>query len=296
LVAPGRWGESTVERDGTRIARLPWTQERVLTRGVHFNRVGSPRLTPFLTPELDTGTGKHVTRLAREHSLLDQLIGALPPFDYFSYTLPPSFQNWLPFAERGFRATLRTTYVLHPLDDLDEVRRGMSDKCRNAIRKAEKAVAVETDTDPTRLIETVDATFARQGRRNPWGTALVARLATAVRDRGVGEILTAVDAAGAVHASMLLVYDGDRSYYLAGGTTTELRASGADSLLLWHAIQRSAERARTFDFEGSMIPGVARFFRSFGSRPVSYLHVTGASRRMRVALSAIELGKAIIGR
>jgi hypothetical protein len=295
-VAPGRWGEATVSQDGRVVARLPWTEERMPVPGLHLRRVGTPRLTPFLTPELDSGPGKYVTRLAREHQLLDGLIDALPKFDYLSYTLPPSFTNWLPFAQCGYRATLRTTYVIDDLDDLDAVKRAMSDKCRNTIRKAEKLVAVETDGHADRLVAMIDSTFARQGRRNPWGHELLERVVEAVHAHGAGEILTAVDAAGAAHASMLLVYDADRSYYLTGGMDSVLRSSGADSLLVWKAIQRAAERVRVFDFEGSMIPGVARFFRGFGSRPVSYLHVTGASRRMQVALAARDLGKALAGR
>jgi hypothetical protein len=295
-VAPRRWGDATVSQDGRVAARLPWAEERMPVPGLRLRRVGTHRLTPFLTPELDPGHGKYVTRLAREHQLLDGLIDALPKFDYFSYTLPPSFTNWLPFAHRGFRATLRTTYVLDDLDDLDAVKSAMSDKCRNTIRKAEKLVSVERDERADRLVAMIDSTFARQRRRNPWGRALIERVVEATHAHGAGEILTAVDATGAVHASMLLVYDADRSYYLTGGMNAGLRSSGADSLLLWHAIQHAAERVRVFDFEGSMIPGVARFFRAFGSRPISYLHVTGASRRMRAALAARELGKALAGR
>lgn len=295
-VAPGRWGQATVSHDGRIVARIPWAEERMPVRGIHLRRVGSPRLTPFLAPRLELGDGKHVTRLAREHRLLGELIDDLPPFDYLSYTFGPSFTNWLPFADRGFAASLRTTYVIDALDDLDAVRRGMSDDCRKAIRKAEKIVAVETDTRVDRLVSMIDSTFTRQGRDNPWGAELLERLFAAVHERGAGEILTAVDAAGETHASMLLVYDTDQSYYLTGGTNTALRSSGAHSLLLWEAIQRSAARVGVFDFEGSMIPGVARFFRGFGSRPVSYVHVTGTSRRMRAALAAAELGKAIIGR
>jgi hypothetical protein len=265
-------------------------------RGLHLRRVGRPRLTPFLRLELELGPGKFVTRLAREHKLLDELIDRLPPFDYFSYTFPPSFTNWLPFAERGFQATLRTTYVVDPIDDLEAVRSGMSDKCRNAIRKAEKLVEVETDATAARLVATMDSTFARQGRRNPWSHSLVERLVAAVRAHDAGEVLTAVDARGEVHASTLVVYEADRSYNLAAGTNTALRSSGAEALLIWHAIQRSSGRVRVFDFEGSMIPGVARFFRAFGSRPVPYLQVTATSRRMRVGLAAAELGKAVLGR
>jgi lipid II:glycine glycyltransferase (peptidoglycan interpeptide bridge formation enzyme) len=41
--------------------------------------------------------------------------------------------------------------------------------------------------------------------------------------------------------------------------------------LLWQAMLFARDRGcGIFDFEGSMVPGVARFYRNFGARPVSY--------------------------
>jgi hypothetical protein len=49
--------------------------------------------------------------------------------------------------------------------------------------------------------------------------------------------------------------------------------SGAMSLLFWNAIKLASEKGLAFNFEGSMIPGVERFFRSFGGglTPVFYI-------------------------
>ena len=95
-VAPGQWGEATVERNGKTAARLPWARERLNIRGLRLTRVGSPPLTPFLTPELDLGAGKLVTRLANEHKLLNALLADLPPADYTSFTFGPVIHELAP--------------------------------------------------------------------------------------------------------------------------------------------------------------------------------------------------------
>jgi len=292
-VAPGRWGEAVVEHNGSVVARLPWASERLPVRGIRLTRVGSPPLTPFLIPELELGTGKSVTRLAKEHKLLTGLLDDLPASDYLSFSFDPAFTNWLPFYWRGLSGTPRATYVLDGIHDLDAIWRGMSDDTRNVIRKAEAALSVEEDSDESRLVAALTSTFDRQGQRMPLAPELLGRLVTAVRERGVGAVLTAVDSDGTPHGSLLVVWDDRRSYYLTGGTHTELRRSGAQSLLVWDAIRRSADHVAVFDFEGSMLEGVAQFFRGFGSRPVPYLQVTGTSRRLRLALAARDLAKAL---
>ena len=45
--------------------------------------------------------------------------------------------------------------------------------------------------------------------------------------------------------------------------------------LLWHAIKHAKTLGcTTFDFEGSMDPGVERFFRTFGATRKMYLQLT----------------------
>ena len=97
--------------------------------------------------------------------------------------------------------------------------------------------------------------------------------------------------AGRVHAAMLLVWDERRCYYLQGGGDPALRNSGAHSLLVWEAIQRAASKSRLFDFEGSMVESVERFFRAFGARQSPYSQV--ALVRSRLLRTAAALSAAL---
>ena len=85
-------------------------------------------------------------------------------------------------------------------------------------------------------------------------------------------MLFAVDEKDCVHAAAYVVWGGEVAYYLVGGGDPELRCSGAGSLVMWESILRAREVAPVFDFEGSMLPPVERFFRAFGGRQTPYLH------------------------
>ena len=70
-----------------------------------------------------------------------------------------------------------------------------------------------------------------------------------------------------------------------GGGDPHLRTSGAGSLLIWEAIQRASADSQVFDFEGSMLRPVERFFRAFGGRQTPYPHVSRATRVGAAALT-----------
>ena len=64
------------------------------------------------------------------------------------------------------------------------------------------------------------------------------------------------------------------AYDLMGGSDPSLRTSGAMSLLMWEAIKFAGQVTRRFDFEGSMLQPVERFFRAFGGRQVRFPRLT----------------------
>ena len=100
---------------------------------------------------------------------------------------------------------------------------------------------------------------------------VVHRLDEACLDRQARKILIAEDPNGRHHAGVYLVWDANSAYYLMGGSDPELRSSGATSLCMWEALRFAATVTQRFDFEGSMIEPIERYFRAFGARQVPYL-------------------------
>ena len=290
-VAPGAWSAVEIRRGGELKARLPY----VVDRRMGLTLLRQPLLTPFLGPWIRPSEGKYATQLAHQKELYTELIEQLPAHDYFSQHFHYSVENWLPFYWKGFQQTTRYTYVIDNLTDLDYIWLEFQENIRREIRKASKRLRVHSEYGIDKFLEVNELTFSRQGLPLPYSRAFVRRLDDACSARSARKIFFAEDDGGRVHAAAYIVWDERSAYYLMGGGDPELRTSGATSLVLWEAIKFSHQVSRRFDFEGSMIEPVERFFRAFGARQVPYFSVSRCSRRMRVLMSARDMMKALVG-
>jgi hypothetical protein len=285
-VAPGQWDVVEVRESGQVVGRMPF----VYRRRLGLNALTQPPLTPYLGPWLRQLDGKDARRCARERHILDQLLAALPRHDVFIQSFHPAVQDWLPLFWQGFQQTTLYTYLLHAPDDRQRLWEGLQESTRRQIRKAERQLTVTSGDDLDLFLTLHRHTFGRQGRELPYPEAVVRRLDACCAAREQRQILFAADSRATCHAAIYTVWDDTTAYYLMGGSDPGLRSSGAMSLLMWAAIEYANKIGRSFDFEGSMIQSVERFFRCFGGRQTPYFHISGArSWRGRLALSGIGL-------
>lgn len=292
IYSPGNWDVVLAEKEGSICGYLPYA----ITRG----RYGLTRIRmPSLTQTLGVGLRypqrqKRTTRLAYEKEIMIHLIDNLPAVDLFSQNFHFTMTNVLPFLWSGFTATVRYSYVLDT-SDLQQVWGDLQGNIRTDVRKAGKQLVVDCTPDLDAFLEINRMTFARQSQVLPYSTELVRRIDIACAEHHARRMLFARDAAGRVHAAVYLIWDGKFVYYLLGGGNPELRSSGATSLLLWEAIKFAASLTRQFDFEGSMIEPIERFFRAFGARQVAYYNVMSMSRRMKILWHGRNMLDVILG-
>jgi hypothetical protein len=102
------------------------------------------------------------------------------------------------------------------------------------------------------------------------------------------KIFYARDDQGTVHAAIYIVWDEISAYYLMGGTDQSYRNSGATSLCMWEAIKFASTVTERFDFEGSMIESVERFFRAFGARQIPYFQIRKVNSRLLKLMAAMS--------
>lgn len=169
--------------------------------------------------------------------------------------------------------------------------KGLQVNIRGDVRKAKNKLGVTVrEGTLDELLALNDMTFARQNRSAPYSRAFVQKLDAAAAARNAHDCLVAEDAQGKLHAGAYIVRSGNTAYYLLGGGNPELRSSGATSLVLWEAICRQPEAVAFFDFEGSMIEPIERFFRALGAVQTPYFRVSHTpSRFLRFAMAARAL-------
>jgi hypothetical protein len=281
-VAPGRWGEVTYEHGGRVVARLPYA-----VRGrPPFRLLTQSSLTQTLGPWVEASGAKPARALAREHELLTELERRLPAAQAFLQQFSPVMLNAMPFYWAGYRLDVRYTYRLEGIGSEDAIWEGMRDNIRREIRKARKRVEVVQDLGVDRFHDVLSKTYARQNIPTPHSLAELERLEAACARHGAGTMLFACDDASRIHAVAWPVWDRSAAYYLLAGGEPDLRTSGAGSLLVWEAILRARAVTDVFDFHGSMLKPVERFFRAFGSRQTPYLSVSRMSAASRLVLAA----------
>ena len=272
-MAPGSWEAVTVERAGEIVARLPF-----VVRGPRRMRVlTQPRATPFLGPWVARRPdAKYAKALGDQMELQAELESKLPASVMFRQSFSPTMTNALPFVWAGYRAEVAYTYRLEDLSSEQALWDGLGANIRGYVRKARKQLVVHDDLGLDRFYGVWHDTLTRQGRPAPSRERLE-RIEAACGPRNARAVLFACDSADRIHAVAYVVWDGEVAYYLFSGSRPELRSSGAASLLVWEAIRRAGQVARVFDFEGSMLAPVERFFRDFGGRQTPYLQVSRTS-------------------
>lgn len=265
------WDVALVERGGRIDGALPY----VIKRRLGMRLLTQPALTPRLGPWLRHFKGKQSGRHAYEKDMLSALIEALPSYSIYRQGWNYDQVNWLPFYWSGYRQTVRYSYLLTELHAENVTWDALQQNIRGDIRKAERnSIHVEEAASIDELIRLNRLTFQRQGRGLPYEESFVKRVAAECLQRGQGRVFLARDPEGRAHAACFLVWDQRRAYYLIGGGDPELRNSGATSLCVWRAIRFASTVAEEFDFEGSMIEPIERFFRAFGGQQRMYFQVT----------------------
>lgn len=265
------WDVAIIERGGQIVGSLPYA----IKSKYSFTVLTQPQLTQTLGPWLRESTAKYANKLGWQKDVMQELIAKLPFFVHFAQNWHYSQTNWLPFFWNGFRQTTKYTYVLSDLSNEDVLWEGLRENIRSDIRKASTRVnlRVRDDVDVKTFLKLNRHVFARQGRKLPYPDSLVERLDNACLEREARKIFIAEDKRGRMHAGAYIIWDENSAYYLMGGSDPALRNSGAGSLCLWEAIKFASKVTRRFDFEGSMLESVERYFRAFGAQQMPYFRV-----------------------
>ncbi|WP_165822096.1 GNAT family N-acetyltransferase [Hymenobacter edaphi] len=182
----------------------------------------------------------------------------------------------------GWQAAERLTYHL-PLDlAYENLYLGYCADYRRRLRQREKAnLTLAESVDLAPLVHL----FQREkgagvGGMKPEYYQRLLRLYDALRPLGQTLLLSAQAAdTGELLAGALFIRYRSRLVYLFAAATPAGKKAAAPLLLLDEAIRRHAGTpGLVLDFEGGMIPSIARFFANFGARPVPYYTLTQTTR------------------
>ncbi len=239
-----------------------------------------PMLTPYLGPYLIRPTNGNTSQVyAFEKRVMSELINQLPSFFYFSQNWLPDYQNWLPFYWRGFQQTTYYTYVFQDIRRTDRLFQKFKSSTRNHIRVASRLFSIKENAQLADFYQLNKTVFEVQGQQIPYDYHFLNTIDEALLAKSQRKLFMAYsEEIKRYEAGIYIVQDQNTAYLLASGRVAGSH-SGAVPLLVWHALKTLSKEVERFDFEGSIIPGIEIFFRSFGAELCPYFQVRKARYR-----------------
>lgn len=197
---------------------------------------------------------------------------------------PSSIIDLQPFIWEKYKVVPNYTYRIDLEKSLEEIKSNFDSKNRNAISKAikEEVMVTENSLDRKELFSffmqslgTTDANIYESELKNIFSKFSCNSNSfsmVAAKDKNIVGVV-------------FCIYDKNNCYYLLGGVKKDAGIQGINNLLVQKSIEKAKELGcRTFDFEGSMLKGVEKFFRSFGPELVPYYTVNKAKLPIELLL------------
>lgn len=174
----------------------------------------------------------------------------------------------------GFQTTERLTHHLDLDHNYFDLQKNYSENLKRNLKRAlQNSLSVITKFDTRELVH-----LFRQNRGKEVKTLKPRDYQNFIRLIEEGEKRNLVTKVGiSVHnnleAGALFIRSNREYIFLFSATTQVARDSGAMTLIIDYFLQRHHQEKMLLDFEGSMDEGLARFYKSFGSREVVYLQL-----------------------
>ncbi len=210
-------------------------------------------------------------RLAND--LTAEFLNTIPPhFRYAAFNL--NIYNRLPQNHQAIRGH-GITHELDLILPYERIRQNYSGNTKRNIRKAEKKGVFATEhARPEEIIH------AFRAHSKPYHVPykekdykLLKHLIYAGMHKGMVDIKAAYSETNNFCAGIVFYKSHGKAVWLFSGSTPEARENGAMSMLVDDFISKNAGKNMVLDFEGSLNPGLARFYKSFGSKECFFLQI-----------------------
>ena len=241
---------------------------RILRRGPY---------TPVAGPFIDIKGDRSLTILEAWRTALTCLEEYIAKQKYALVMLPLDLKikDALPFFWQKYKVIPKYTYIIDLKQPMDDILKNMAQKRRQNMAKAKKdGIRIEFTEDYNIVRELVIATFNR--REKALDMTMMDVLLFQYAKASNSFAFTAYREETPI-ATCFFIHDGKTSYRLLSGYRADLSHNGASPLADVAAMEYAQKNGiENFDFEGSVMPGIERYFRDFGCPLFPYLTVNKA--------------------
>ncbi len=254
-----------------------------------FRICRNPPFTPYIGPFLQIEAKNPVSIMSKWKEVAGLISQAIEKLSYsiVSTSLNRNIIDTQPFIWRKFKVIPGYTYILDLNKSIKDIWEEMSPERRNDINKGIRDGLVVRQIDNFEIVNSlVIKTFSRQEKKinGYYLNRILFNFANNTNSFAYAAFRDSVPLSAA-----LCVYDKNTAYYLLGGYDYENKHHGAGALVIWESIKYAKSIGlKEFDFEGSMVPQIERYFRGFGGRLTPYFRVNKAKLPLEILLKFVK--------
>ena len=229
-------------------------------------------------------------RYSFEKRVMDNLIDQLENLkvSHYSQNFHHSFTNWLPFYWRGFKQTTRYTYILKNIADSNAIFNNIHPKYRKKIRKCEKELTTDFSLSPEEFYHFHKTSLHENGRRITYSKQIFLSIYQAVTKRKQGKIVAIRNKNKDLLSALFFIWDENRGYNMITVRSKIDKSTDALIYMIWEAIKYLNDKAINYDFEGSMIEGVANKNQHFGAEQIPYFNISKCNSKLFSVLTNVK--------
>lgn len=244
--------DGLVLNDYEAVMPLTWNKKY----GIHY------LYQPFLTAQLGV-FGNHLTK-----EIIDNFLYTIPSrFSYWDIYL--NYQNI--FSGNKIKSSIRKNFALHLNTPYEELQKKYSENCIRNIRKSQQAECIPVKLfDKNEVIEMAIKQMSTYIKDSKGNIERFIKLTDFLIQHNQLFTYGIQNSNKELIASCIFLSSHNRYYYILVGNDPRSRDIGASHALIDSFIKDHAEENTILDFEGSDIPGLAKFYSSFGAIEENY--------------------------
>lgn len=282
---PNEWRVILVHENNEIIGAFPFEYAK---SKLGFYSIRNPVLTPRLGVWIKQKRNLSYSEYEQyENKIIATVISRLPYFDIFLVSFDSRFQNWQMFHRSGFKQTTQYSYICEKTNETpSEILSKISKNKRYSIKKLLKEYEIIEISGET-YWDFFEKTYKERKRVCTYSKELFINLSNAITNHNAGKIYSIINEKNQIIAANYLFYDNRRSYEMLKSFMPNIE-NDINSVLTYQGIIDSFKNGLVYDFEGSMIPGVAEYNRKFNARKEQYFVIYKYSRKYTFYKNIIE--------
>lgn len=243
------------------------------------NRITMPVLTQKLGTYIlyDYDDLSITKKIGYENEINQVIIDALPKVGSINISFNQDNKNWLQYFWNGFMQKTNYSYKIHDIknkETINNLYKNIKKYKKYDINKLKEFFIFKYDLSFDAFYKYFENAINDRYDSVSIPKDKLRNLVFSIKENKQGDIFYVTDRSDNICATSLTVWDNDSAYYLMSMRDSKNKTTGSTEFMVYNIIEYVSMFANSFDFEGSMMKGVEKSYRYYGSNMTEYYNIS----------------------